>query len=317
MASKNISTNFIPLIKKICAGFLAVTTLLCLAGCVSDEHPEKWPADNFSDVSTTQGENSTVTTTTQPVSNEVSLPEQVIFEQNDIKITVTGLDNSGFWGPAVKLLIENNSTQNITVQTRNCSVNGIMVDPLFSEDVASNKKANTSIDIFSSELKAAGVSTIKDIEFYFTIFDAESWNTIVDSEVISLTTSADPSFVQTYDDSGFVAYDKNGVKIVAKKISSEDSFWGAELYLYIENNTDKNITVQSRDVSVNGFMIDPIFSADIVSGKKAFDSLTFFDSDLEENEITDIVDLELKFIISDMESWHTLEETEIISIHFE
>ncbi|WP_421688163.1 hypothetical protein [Ureibacillus sp. MALMAid1270] len=113
----------------------------------------------------------------------------------------------------------------------------------------------------------------KKFELY--IIDADSWDEIAVSDLIKLTTSADPNFVQEYDDSGFVAYDADGVKVVVKKLNSSESFWGADVYLYIENNTEKDITIQARDVDINGFMVEPAFSSDVGAGKKAFDTMTF------------------------------------------
>jgi len=86
--------------------------------------------------------------------------------------------------------------------------------------------------------------------------------------------------------------------------------------LYIENNTDKAITVQARDVSINDFMVDPVFSCEVISGKKAFDTITFMESDLTDNGITDINDLELKLHIFDTETWDTIKDTDIIKISF-
>ena len=247
---------------------------------------------------------------------EVTLAETVIFDQGNVKITVTGINNTGFFGPEIKLLIENNSTQNLTVQTKDSAVNGAMIDTIFSEDVAAGKKANSAITLMSSELDASGIKTIKDIEFKIHLFDTDSFDDVTTSETVRLTTSADTAFVQTFDKSGEAIYDADGIKVVAKKMSSEDSFWGSELYLYIENNTEKYVTLQTKDVSVNGFMIDPIFSCDVLPGKVAFSSITFLESDLTDNSITDISELELKLHIFDAESWDTIKDTETIKISF-
>jgi len=63
-------------------------------------------------------------------------------------------------------------------------------------------------------------------------------------------------------------------------LDREDSFRGADIYVYIENNGDEDIIIQLRDVSLNGFMVDLAFSSDVLAGKKSFDSITFFESDL-------------------------------------
>lgn len=49
-----------------------------------------------------------------------------------------------------------------------------------------------------------------------------------------------------------------------KRASSDDSFWGADVYVYIENNSETDATFQARDVSISRFMINPIFSSKVI-----------------------------------------------------
>lgn len=250
-------------------------------------------------------------------SDQATIQEQVIYDENDIKITAKALEYDDWFGPSITVLVENNSQHNITVQTRNSSVNGLMIETLFSCDVAAGKKANDSITFYDSDLEMSGITTIKDIEFSLYIFDSDDWDDIAESDIIVLTTSADESFVQEYNAEGFVAYEDESYKIVVQKLDSEDSFWGSDIYVYIENNGDKNITVQTRDVSINGFMLDPMFSCDIMAGKKAYDTISFFESDLEDNGITDITEMEVKFNIFNSDTWNDIYETDAITISFE
>ena len=295
--------------KKQTIALFSILLSLALAACTitTNTGSDKTPGNN--------------TAATNPadaaVSTKVSIQEQVIYDAGGIRITAVSLEQDSFWGPAVKVLVENNSDKNITVQARNCSINGLMVEPMFSCDVAAGKKANDSITFMSSDLETANITVIKDIEFFLHIFDADSWDAIADSPVITLTTSADPSYEQVFNTKGFVAYEDGGIKIIVQKLNSADSFWGSDVYIYAENNTSSNITIQSRDVSVNGFMVDPIFSCDIAAGKKAYDTITFFESDLEENGIQDITELELKFHIFSSDSWDTIHDTNAIIVTFE
>ena len=226
-----------------------------------------------------------------------SLEEQVVLDENGIKITAKGLDKDGILGPEVKLLIENESGKDVTVQARNVSVNGYMVDDIFSADVVNGKKVNDELTIMSSSLKKAGISTIADIEFSFHVSEAHSFDSLFDSDLIQLKTSAADGYEYTFDDSGDVVYDEGGVKIVVKGLSDSDSVFGPGIIVYTENNSEKDVTVQVRDVSVNGFMVDPIFSADVAAGKHAVDSITFMSNNLDENEIDKIKDVELSFHI--------------------
>jgi len=246
----------------------------------------------------------------------VSVSERMLFDKEGITITLKSITLDDLFGPGLNILIENNSNKSITVQTRKSTVNDVMIDTIFSSDVLPGKKANETITFMSSNLKTADIKTIKDIEFVFHIFDSESWDEILDSETINITTSASPSFIQDYDDSGFVALEQKGIKIVIKKLTQEDSIFGTDLNVYIENNGDQDATIQIRDMSVNGFMIDPIFSCDVLSGKKAYSAIRFMESDLTDNSIENFEILEFSFHIFNFESWDDIYDSEPITVSF-
>lgn len=249
---------------------------------------------------------------------KVALAERMVYDADGVRITVLSLDMKGsFMGPDIKLLVENFGTENVTVQMRRLSVNDLMIDGVFSCDVAAGKKANDGITLMASDLQAAGIAQIQTIAFSFHIFLTDTGETLTDSEMILLETTSDRSYVQTYDDSGFVAVDESGVRVVIKELESEDSYWGAELHIFAENDSGRDIAIQARNVSVNGFMVDPAFFCEITAGKKAFDTITFFESDLADNGISAITDVELQFHVSDMNSWDTIFDTEPINISFD
>ena len=311
--------------KRLTIPLIIITIILASLACGQSSTATKEPTveainEETTTAETTEIEDETTEATEDipQIINEVSLEEQVVFDQEGITITVKGLDlEDSFFGPEISVLIENNYDKDITVQVRNISINDVMVDAIFSSDVATGKKANDGITIMEDYLDTANIQTIKTIELSFHIFDSDTWDTIIDSDPIILETSGSESYTQEYDDSGTVAVDMNGVKIIIKKLDSNDSFWGADVYVYIENNSDQDITVQVRDVSINGFMVDPIFSSDVVAGKKAFDAITFMDSDLTDNDITDITSIELKFHIFNMDNWNTIFDSDIVNITFD
>lgn len=257
--------------------------------------------------------------TEQPVeekeAEEITIPETVLLEEAGVRITAKSLAVDEMFGPELKLLVENDSGKNLTIQSRNTSVNGYMVETMMSVDVADGKKANDSMTFLQADLDVCGIDTIADMEFSFYIFTTEDWETYYDSELIRLETSAAAGYEYSFDDSGDLLYDENGVKIIAKGLT-EDQLFGPGIRVYVENTGTENITVQTRDVSVNGFMMDPLFSCDVVSGKRAVSEITFMTSELEENGITDIEEVELSFYIFDMEEWEEVAETDAISISF-
>lgn len=108
--------------------------------------------------------------------------------------------------------------------------------------------------------------------------------------------------------------DQEGIKINFKGMFPGDDFniSGPQLKILIDNTTDKNIIVQLRDVSVNGFMTDPSCSIEVAAGKKAIDTITWFVSDLEKSEITQFETVEFRFCIYDTNTWDDLINSEII-----
>lgn len=248
-------------------------------------------------------------------SAEVTVEPATILDEEGVKIELKELDADGLFGAELKVLIENTTDKDLTVQCRNSSVNGYMVETMFSADVAAGKKTNDSITLYSSDLELSGIETIADIELSFHIFTTEDWETYHDSQIIQIKTSAAEGFVYTYDHPGTEVYNGNGVQIVVKGLS-EDSVLGPELLVYIYNTGDKTVLIQTRDTSINGFMVDPIFSEEVLPGKHAVAGVTFMDSDLEENDITKIQELETVFEIINATNWNSIAQTDIVKLSF-
>lgn len=249
-------------------------------------------------------------------SAKVTVEQAMLLDQDGIKIQAKELVTDGMMGAELKVLIENDTDKDLTIQCRNSSVNGYMVETMFSAEVAAGKKANDTITFLSSDLELSGVDTIADMEFSFHIFTTDDWDTVLDSRQVQVKTSAAETYSYAYDHPGTQVYEDKGVKLVAKGLNEENSILGPGLVMYIHNTGDKAITVQARDTSVNGFMVETIFSQEVMPGKHAVSAVTFMDSDLEENSITQIQDLELSFHIFDTATWKTIADTDPIKLSF-
>lgn len=253
----------------------------------------------------------------QPDGQKASIAETVLVDKSGVKITAKSLNTDELLiGAEIKLLIENNTDTNLTFQCRNTSVNGYMVDTMMSVDVAAGKKANDALIFESSDLEACGINTIADMEFSFRIFTTEEWETFLDTPQIQLKTSVAEDYEYSFDDSGELAYEGNDIKVVIKEHAEENSISGPGIVVYIENNSDKDITVQTRDVSVNGVMVDTVFSSDVAAGKHAVDTILFLSSELEENGITETDKAEPSFHIFDTASLNTIVDTDAVTINF-
>lgn len=287
---------------------LSLTAATVFSGCGSSSG-----SGSSKDISTVSGSDGN----TEDSKEAVTVAEQVLYDANNVKITATGLSEDDSWfGTSLTLLIENNSDQSLTIQARDANVNGYMVNTSMSANVAAGMKANDSLIFETSGLEECGIEQIATMEFSFTMLNSDTFETVFDSDMITVNTSIAEGYTQTYDDSGNVLLDANGIKIVGKGLSTDDSFWGPGVILYIENNSDQNITVQTRDTSVNGFMVTSTISESVLVGKKAITAVQFYDTDLESNGITDITNVNLSFHVFNTESWDAILDSDPIEITF-
>lgn len=88
---------------------------------------------------------------------------------------------------------------------------------------------------------------------------------------------------------------------------------GTAFLLYIENTSGKNVGISVDNMSVNGYMMTPYFSTTVYDGKKAIDDITILSSELEDNGIESIDQVELKFHIYNADSYDTIADSDTIT----
>lgn len=297
-------TNLLALVLSI----IAIT--FTLLGCSSDTGQKKSIAAPGSAPETGGGAESSGTGTDQTSADE-SINEQVLVDQDGIKITATEYVTDSIWGDGIKLMVENNSTKDYTIGCDALIVNDYMITDLFSADVAAGKKSNEVMYLSSTELKAAGIDTVGQIEMYFHAYDS-NWDNLFKNVYSKLETSEFANMDTTPNDEGQELYNANGVRIVGKTVD-ENSFWGTAILLYIENTSGQNVGINVDNMFINGYMMTPLFSTTVYDGKKSIDDITIMSSDLEANGITSVDQVELKFHVYNAESYDTIADSDAIT----
>lgn len=295
--------------KILCVVCVVVMINALLTGCGSDTSASKKEivtGDESSADETSATEENEETTT----SVDVTIEEQVLFETGGVKVTATEYVVDPIWGDGIKLLVENESSSDIGLGCDALIVNDYMITDLFTSSVAAGKKSYETLSLSNSGLKSAGIENVGKVEVYFHTYDPNSYETLEKIDMVTIETSAIDMMDNTPSDSGKELYNDNGIRIVGKYVD-EDSFWGTSILLYIENNSGANKIIQCDDMSVNGFMVSPWFSADVYDGKKAIADITLMSSELEEMGIESIDEIELKFKIIDEDFMHSIESDAI------
>lgn len=245
---------------------LSITAItFTLLGCSSDTGQKKSIAVPGSATETGGGG-------ADQASADESINEQVLVDQDGIKITATEYVTDSIWGDGIKLLVENNSAKDYTIGCDALIVNDYMITDLFSADVAAGKKSNEVMYLSSAELKAAGIDTVGQIEMYFHAYDS-NWDNLFKNIYSKLETSEFANMDTIPNDEGQELYNANGVRIVGKTVD-ENSFWGTAILLYIENTSGQNVGINVDNMSINGYMMTPLFSTTVYDGKKSIDDIT-------------------------------------------
>ena len=106
------------------------------------------------------------------------------------------------------------------------------------------------------------------------------------------------------EDDGDLIVNNDKLNIYYVRISrNEDE--SINLNLCVKNKFNKNIIVESKDVSVNGIDTNPKFSISVLAGEKSFDKMVF------NTDIAELVNLKCIFVIKDENTNEVLEECSI------
>lgn len=239
--------------------------------------------------------------------NKITFTQLTVVDNDQCTIKITGIDEDNFWGYALKVQLENKSTDKTYMfSLESAAINGLVCNPLFATDVAAGKKANEEITFFDSDLEALGEEEITDIELSFRVYDSNDWmaENVAEQTVHVYPYGQDKAvkFVREPQTTDKVIMDNEYVTAIVTGYRKDD-IWGYSVDLFLVNKTDKEVMFSVSDASINGYMADPFFATSVTPNKCAFNSITWFNSTLEENGITEVEEIEFQLKVDDANDW--------------
>lgn len=235
----------------------------------------------------------------------------VLYDSEGVKITATELRLNDYDDFELNLLIENNNDYSVHMIIDGCSVNGFMVSAMAVPDIAAGKKANDVLDFSQWELDENKIDAIGQIDFLLTLYD-EDFHTVVEDLPLSITTDTPAT---SPDLAGTLIFDAYNIKIYAYELIA-DEFGGYEIAFSMENNGENPVSVEFNEVSINDFTVNSFFYTSVSAGKKAIDTLDFYSSDLEDNNIETISEIEFFVTVTDTHNWDRFVSEEPVILTF-
>lgn len=290
--------------KRITAMILVLTLLLALAACGTTTTT---PTENNGNSSeTTAAATDEAAAPAETKAEEISFEEVIAVDNEQCTIKITTIVEDAFWGYTLKAYLENKSTdKNYMFSITSASINGVMANPLFASEVAAGKKANESISFSDSEMDA-DIGEYTDIELNFRVYDSDDFmaDPVAEQSVHIYPYGQDKAttFVRTALDTDTVLIDNENVPAILTGYE-EDAIWGYTANIFLVNKTEKTVMFSISDASVNGFMADPFFADELDAGKCAFSSVSWSDTTLAENSITEIQTIEFTMRAYDSNDW--------------
>ena len=245
---------------------------------------------------------------TEDPAESYTLADLALVSNEACSFTVTGTEFNDHLGLQIHVLCENKSDRTLTFTWNNTSVCGFMYEPYWSEEVAGGKKVNSTVGIDTYALEQMGIDSVDEVIFTLLVQDSEEFMNepaVNESFVIYPTgktaeTVKYPRYEPKEEDTVIVSNDTLTFIIENADDELADFY---TLNCYMANHTDKNLMVSWDNVSVNGFMVDPYWSGILSAGKQAYTQVIFYRSDLEDQDIEVVQEVEFNLLVSDYDDW--------------
>lgn len=272
----------------LCA-VLAAVMLFSLTGCGSSGGGnETTPVGNVTVPNTQKETTGQQATPSKPVAATIS--ETVMWDNDDIKVTALSLTSDQYYH-ILNLQIENKTGSELFVMASRTAVNSFVVEPTMGVKVPAGSTAKGE---FKVRLKDVAANVIADIETRFS-YSSSDHSINRKTERVKLETSAAASYDYSYDESGTVLYDANGIKIICKGFNDEGN---PMIYLSSTGELSEGCCVEEYEIYVNGKKTYSDYCQWVFTNTRNLAELELEDKDVDGNALGKAESLKVSFKIS-------------------
>ncbi len=249
------------------------------------------------------------------VTKELSIPETLIFNQENVKITATGFERDMWDDPSVLISIENGTDKTITISSSAICVNNYLMNRAYMyESITPGNKVNTKINMTQSDLDIAGIENPGAIDMTFSVYDTDTYDALFTGEIETLKTSLYDEMDIPQITDGDILVEQDDILMRISPELSEDESGNLYMPIYLENNRTSGIYVYEDNTSLNGTMVDAYGSWTLPGGKRLIDYVKIYLEDLQAAGIENAASVqngEINFILNDESTWDTIVKTEV------
>lgn len=248
--SNFLLSGIVAFVKVFVVVFVAFIAIVFLSKLFFDDEEDTSRTNNDYTYTNNQSNTQSTTQTTTETTTEAPLPsvvfsEQVIYDENDCKITLTSGDEN-----SLSFLLENNTDKSYSFSVHSMAINSVMTDcNIYTSytDVGPGKKSNIVID-FDDEWLEFVDGVPEKIEMIFWMYDNDTYMKDIDTGLLQFYCDK-PSDTHTLELTGNYVED-NGIQF---------SMYDYE-YDYIDfiifNTNDYYVDLDICDFAINDYSMD-------------------------------------------------------------
>lgn len=179
---------------------------------------------------------------------DATIEEQVLYDENGIRITATDLFQDPEKGTGLHLSVENDTDRIVRLWVKDLTVNNCTVFYISDywahpglDDVAPHETAVREIFLPVTKMQNAGILNVGRIQLTFDVKNTDGdleESLITENATFDIHTSQYDHMDTSMRDDGVLMSDENGVRVSARCLS-DSPVWGSGGVILITNNTDE------------------------------------------------------------------------------
>jgi hypothetical protein len=245
-----------------------------------------------------------------------TIEEQVLVDNDIVKIIAKEFIVYYRYGASVKINVENKSEKDFDLFCRDVIVNDYICFSGSELSLNAGEKSDFEIEFRPESYYDGKSSQIGEIKLKFSLCETDSYYDVIqESDWIAINTFDIEAVEDKIDIDGITLFDQEGIKIVATENDGFD-LESTTICAYVENNTDNDIYIDSKDLYVNGYMVDGSITYNNIyahSKRKIYIDFYYYDNP-DKEKIGIIDDLGVSFEIKDNNDRDiTLMDTELVN----
>ena len=262
--------------------------------------------------------------------NVGKIPETVLMDKNGVSVTANAIKPQDTDGAVLEVTVKNGSDKMLRLDADKAYVNTYVIYPqvcipveseegyTFFADAVIEAGETKKCQIKLNALDDMGIESVYEIELQAKLVEVEKGEYGYD--YVDDFASGDPVHIKTsiydenasYDMTGTVLVDKDGLKVLAVKAENNE-YAGPQISLYAFNGGSKEVDLEIAEIKLDGEVYEAYFSMTVPAGKRCVSDI-FLDYDYENIPVAK--EAELTLCTVDPETWDPAETFAPVKIAF-